>query len=90
MCIILFGNSFIKAYGNEPGEYLPGLLVRHILAQHGKYGIGSRNGSKDFGRMAHVDVVCQSAGVSVTRLNYGAVPREIERHESDGVAHGNA
>ena len=77
----LFALALFDFDGNEAGENLSGLLPRHIFAQHGKNGVGTRYCAKYLGRVAHVDVVGKSAGISVSRLDNGAVAREVERHK---------
>lgn len=54
---------------NESLKHLHRLVVGDILTQHSKYRIGTGNRSQNFRRTAHVDVICQTAGIAVACLD---------------------
>ena len=63
-------------------EQLHGIFVCYVFTKHCKHGVGSGYCAENFGRLAHVDVVGKSAGISVACLYHSEMSGELNRYES--------
>ena len=64
-------------------EHLACLLMRDALAEDGEHGVGTCDGPQEFGRVAHVDVISQSSGITIAGLHHSEIAREVQR----GISH---